>query len=286
VSGAAGPGSSLAPASSIRDQRTQALLSLTERLGQIDLSPLLLYTISNAPDAALPFLAWQFDILAPWWKLLSGPLSQRQLIQQAIALHRFRGTPYAIQSITENLGFGLVEIQEGQASWGGSAWPPSEAWAVFRVIVTKASIGLASPQPVSWDGITDMDLLLNVDSLEQASSVVGVPVPTNDQAQLLDAIDFFKPVRSWLDSLWFTELPLEEPAIGLSDRLTLTAGGNVIEPAIAVADRPTVVAWAVADTKETAPVYNAHFYHAGVTYGAAEPVVSDSGLVINGNSTE
>ena len=234
MSGTGGTGSSLAAASSISDLRTAALSQLLERLGELDLSPILLYTIANVPGTALPFLAWQFDILAPWWQLLSGPDSQQQLIQQAIALHRFKGTPYAIQSITSNLGFALIEIQEGQASWGGTSWPPSEGWAVFRVSVVKADIVAADPQPTSWDAVTDIDLLIDVDKLDQASSIVGVPVSAADQTQLVDAIDFFKPARSWLDSLWFDELPVEEPAIGASDAITLTAGMNVLEKPIRI----------------------------------------------------
>lgn len=286
MSGTGGTGSSLAAASSISDLRTEALSQLLERLGELDLSPILLYTIANVPGTALPFLAWQFDILAPWWQLLSGPDSQQQLIQQAVALHRFKGTPYAIQSITSNLGFSLIDIQEGQASWGGTSWPPSEGWAVFRVSVAKADIAAADPQPASWDAVTDVDLLINIDKLDQASSIVGVPVSAADQTQLVDAIDFFKPARSWLDSLWFAELPLEEPSIGTSDAITLTAGMNVLERPIKISDLPDVVAWVLADTKTTAPLYSAHFYHAGLTYGANEPAVVDSGLVVNGQPTE
>lgn len=279
-------GSSLTAASSINDVRTQAQLLLGQRLGQIDLTPLLIYTFLDTPPATLPFLAWQFDILAPWWQLLAGSDSQLQLIQQAIALHRFKGTPYAIQTIASNLGFALIEIEEGQASWGGSSWPPSEGWAVFRVIVVKADIQLADPQPTSWDAVTNVDLLIDVDELDQASSIVGVPVSAADETQLVDAIDFFAPARCWLDSLWFQEMPIAEPALTVFDFLTLTAGGNVVERPLTISDLVTAPAWSLADTKTTAPLYSAHFYHAGITYGAGEPAVVDSGIVIDGQPTE
>src|ERR1700730_643027 len=116
---------------SINDARSRALLLLIERLGALDLTPLLVYRIASVPDSALPFLAWQFDILAPFWQLLGPPASQfasiddltdidtltsidfltgpgatgpttpsdiqRALLENAIALHRIRGTPAAIK---------------------------------------------------------------------------------------------------------------------------------------------------------------------------------------------
>ena len=59
---------------SINDTRAQALLALIERLGEIDLSPLLVYRMASVSDSALPFLAWQFDVLSPLWQLL-GPIA-------------------------------------------------------------------------------------------------------------------------------------------------------------------------------------------------------------------
>src|SRR5579859_128393 len=54
---------------SINDARSNALLVLIERLGSLDLTPLLVYRLDSAPDDALMLLAWQFDILAPEWQL-------------------------------------------------------------------------------------------------------------------------------------------------------------------------------------------------------------------------
>ena len=56
---------------SINDTRSQALMDLVERLGEIDLTPLLVYRIDSVPAAALPFLAWQFDILSPLWQTVA-----------------------------------------------------------------------------------------------------------------------------------------------------------------------------------------------------------------------
>ena len=155
--------------------RAQGIYALTARLGALDLSPLLLYTLKYAPESAIKWLAWQFDILDPEWQLIAtsigesianltdipgltdiatldspnseaGPSdwdSWRALLPQAIPLHRTRGTVAAILSALEALGFPGAQLQEGQNSWGGSSWPASEGWAVFRVL-----INLTVGQPV------------------------------------------------------------------------------------------------------------------------------------------
>lgn len=274
-------GSSLAAPSSINGARTNAHLLLGQRLGKLDLSPLLLYTITSAPDTALPFLAWQFDMLAPWWQLLEGASSQRRVIQQAIALHRFMGTPFALQSIIANLGFALATIEEGETSWGGDAWPADEGWAVFRVLISKALVVLAPNAPASWDAVTDVDLLVDVATLQQAESIEGVAVSGALQSELVEAIAFFKPARCWLDSVWFQEIPQDEPPIAVRDSFTLSAGSNILEPALVVRDQVTAPSSPLLDEKQIVPSYNAHFYFAGITYGANEPAVADSGVVID-----
>ncbi|MGC1342666.1 MAG: phage tail protein, partial [Candidatus Binataceae bacterium] len=191
----------LSASPSINDTRTQALLVLIERLSALDLTPLLIYRIDSVIDGALVFLAWQFDILSPLWQLaapvalsidtltdidsltdidtLSGPESladetspgaatQRELLKLAIALHRERGTPAAIKRALSSLGWTNVTIQEGEASWGGTAYPSSEGWAVFRILINLADAA----------------------------------VPAGAAQTAVAAVRFFQPARAWLDSLW------------------------------------------------------------------------------------
>ena len=61
----------LSAAPSINDTRTQALLELISRLAALDLTTLLVYRIDSVVDGALPFLAWQFDVLSPLWQLIA-----------------------------------------------------------------------------------------------------------------------------------------------------------------------------------------------------------------------
>ena len=277
----------LSAAPSINDTRTQALLELIARLAALDLTTLLVYRIDSVVEAALPFLAWQFDILSPLWQLIapvtlgvdaltnidllidvdnlieSGGLvsaqtlteaAQRELLKSAIPLHRFRGTPWAIKQALASLGWTQVTLLEGQSSWGGDAYPSNQGWAVFRVMI---------------------DL------------VAGQGVPTGSASTATAAVQFFMPARSWLDSIWFVPPAISDTGPVPSDRLTL---GGIAEYQLDAAPAPNdnALAFAIATAASTdaygpiVPAYNAHYRHSGITYGANEPAVADSALIVNG----
>jgi P2-related tail formation protein len=275
----------LTPAPSINDPRTRALMVLIGRLAGLDLTPLLVYRIQSVPVGALPFLAWQFDVLSPLWQLVApsavsidalteidsltdidtlagadssdpGPdtAAQRALLELAIPLHRMRGTPAAIKRALGALGWASVTLAEGQDAWGGTAYPPSEGWAVFRVMVNLAA---------------------------------GDTVAAGAADTIVAAVNFFKPARAWLDSVWFVAPPIADGAPAPADRLTL---GGIAEYQIDSAPLPADAALTIAidpapladSYGPIAPLYNARFQHSGITYGANEPVVSDPALILNG----
>jgi P2-related tail formation protein len=277
----------LSAAPSINDARTQALLELIARLAALDLTPILVYRIDSVPASAIPFLAWQFDILSPLWQLIapvsigvdaltdidllididnlieSGGLlsaeslseaAQREMLKSAVPLHRFRGTPFAVKQALAALGWTQVNLLEGQASWGGTAYPASQGWAVFRVMI---------------------DL------------VDGQNVPSGAVATAAAAVKFFKPARAWLDSIWFVTPPVSDVAPTPSDIFTL---GGVVQYQIDAANVPTdagltiaIVSAAIVDGYgPAAPIYDGHYRHSGITYGVNEPEVADSALVVNG----
>ncbi len=274
-------------APSINDSRAQALLTLIARLGLIDLGPLLIYRIDSVPAGALPFLAWQFDILSPLWQLIA-PLSigidaltnidllldidnlieggaqvaqdsltvaaQRELLKSAIPLHRVRGTPWAVKQALKSLGWMEVSLLEGQDSWGGTVYAPSQGWAVFRAMV----------------------------NLEEGQEVDQGAVET-----AVAAIKFFKPARAWLDSVWFVTPPISDLAPSPRDLLTL--GGIVkyqLDAAIVPLDNALHIAITLTTPSDTygqiAPLHNRHYRYSGITYGANEPEVADSALILNG----
>lgn len=263
---------------SIDDLRSRSLLGLIERLGALDLTPLLVYRLDSVPDSALLLLAWQFDMLAPQWQLgvqstesvdaltnidsltdidtltsLADTAGQsdygswRILLKVAIPLHRTRGTPYAIKTALASLGWNNVRIEEGQATWGGTSYPPSQGWAVFRVLIPVAE---------------------------------GQRVATLDISRAVAAINFFKPVRSLLDSVWFVAPDQADKVPTPTDfvRTIFSQGDQAPIPT----DYLVAPAWPIADHKTVSPLYNGHYEHGGLTYGLNEPAVVDSGVIVNG----
>ena len=135
----------LRPASSINDLRTQAYMQLSARLESIDLTPLLIRTLgSNLPASILPYLIWELDMMIPSVPMQALGVTSQTIIQNALPLHKTMGTPGAISQALSLCGF-TATCYEGQASWGGSAYPANQGWAVFRVGVDgsgQAPIGV------------------------------------------------------------------------------------------------------------------------------------------------
>ncbi len=277
----------LSAAPSINDTRTQALLELIARLAALDLTTILVYRIDSVVDGALPFLAWQFDVLSPLWQLIapvalgvdaltnidllidvdnlieSGGLltelalseaAQRELLKSAIALHRFRGTPWAIKQALASLGWEQVILLEGQTSWGGVAYPSNQGWAVFRVLIELAA---------------------------------GQGVSTGAAATAVAAVNFFKPARSWLDSVWFAVPAISDVGPDPSDTLTLSGIAKYqLDAAPAPNDNALALVIAMAALTDPygpiVPAYDGHCRHSGITYGVNQPEVADSALILNG----
>ena len=198
---------------SINDLRAQAHLALSARLKNIDLTTILIYTPNVAPTA-LPFLAWQLDVLGPFWILLGATNNSLNLVQNSIALHKLAGTPAAIEEVVKNAGLTLIAIDEGESAWGGNTYPADQGWAVFRVTalladVANAQTGIAA----TFDSVPDVDYLVDWDSLEYLSGDFNsVTWNASQQQALVEAINFFKPQRCLLDQMNYQ-------AVGIVDQV-------------------------------------------------------------------
>lgn len=83
-------------------------------LGQNDIGAVLVQFPDYCPSAALPLLAQQYDVLGyKGYELATTDSQKRQLIKNAIALHKTKGTPFAIKNAIISLGFDKVVIREG-----------------------------------------------------------------------------------------------------------------------------------------------------------------------------
>jgi P2-related tail formation protein len=271
----------LSPSPAINDVRTKALMALVARVGHIDLTLLLVYRLDSLIDSAVIPMAWQFDMLAPQWQLLApaqtasswdaltdidtltnidtlavtstsvttGFGELRALLKQAIPLHRTLGTPYAIKTALAALGW-TATLQEGQTSWGGTQYPASQGWAVFRVLIALT-----------------------------ANQSVGV----SDVTRIIAAVNFFKPVRSWLDSVYFTLPPITDVLLPAPSDSVVSIFSQVDLLIPAPSDFIVAPAWPVTDSKTIIPLHNGRYYHGILlTYGTNEPEVADSGVAVNG----
>ncbi|EEJ8782831.1 phage tail protein I [Salmonella enterica subsp. enterica] len=158
-----------------KDTRFRILAGLAARLQDIDLTPLLVYLVDLTEVTALPWLADQLAITGDnGWNLAESEDARRALIKNAIELHRYKGTPWSVRQVIRNLGFGEVELREGNDRLDpaiAEKYPEGTRWALYQVILTVTI--------------------------------------TNDQAALLrKTLEVFAPARCELASLDFTAAPI------------------------------------------------------------------------------
>jgi phage tail P2-like protein len=87
----------------IKDLNTEVFNELIDRLGTLDLTPLLIYIIDDVDSSALPHLAHQFHIEG--WELAQTEQEKRNLIKKAIELHRYKGTKWAVINALSAAGY-------------------------------------------------------------------------------------------------------------------------------------------------------------------------------------
>ena len=275
------------------DLRSQAHLSLINRLQALDLSPILVYRIASLVDSAVLAMAWQWDVLNPlllpaasqivtaaypsWDQIQNidqlvnldlqqyqttagGPLplaaihaQYRALILLSTSLHSINGTPQALLNALAGLGYRSVTIQEGQNSWGGTEWPPNEGWAVFRVLIDLAQVP------------ADLDLSLLI-------------------PQTTAICNYWKPARCWLDGVQFT-LSLSDPLLPavMDSLLNIFLQQNLLFPL--PLDLINTPAWPVSDTKTIVPLFNQRYYFGSdLTFGSAQPALANGPVIVNGGA--
>ena len=72
---------------------------------------LLLSRIDELPENVIDLLAWQYHV--DMYEPLVLPISQKRAqVKNAVLLHRYKGTPWAIKQSLKNLGFETVKISE------------------------------------------------------------------------------------------------------------------------------------------------------------------------------
>ncbi|WP_435951671.1 phage tail protein I [Dryocola sp. BD626] len=87
------------------DERFSILANIAaERFAQIDLTTLLVYLVDLVDSSALPSLAEQFHVQGlEGWLFANNEQEKRELIKQAIELHKYKGTTWAVRRVLEIL---------------------------------------------------------------------------------------------------------------------------------------------------------------------------------------
>jgi len=112
----------------IKDESSLAFNELFDRLGTLDLTPLIIYIVDNVEASALPHLAEQFHVTGnEGWLLAGSKLEQRQLIKESIKIHKIKGTKAAVKNVLQALNLNGT-IQE----WFEYSGDPYH----FRILIT------------------------------------------------------------------------------------------------------------------------------------------------------
>lgn len=97
----------------IRDASTLALNELIDRMGTLDLTPLLVYLVDDVTASTLLHLIEQFHVAGiEGGTLAENDTNRRSLVKNAIAIHRLKGTPAGVKRSIRDAGFGEVTIIE------------------------------------------------------------------------------------------------------------------------------------------------------------------------------
>ena len=95
----------------INDTNSKAFNELFDRLGTLDLTVLLIYLIDNVEASALSHLGEQFHVMGyEGWIFGLSDTEKRDLIKNAVQIHKYKGTKFAIRKVFESLNI------EGQVS--------------------------------------------------------------------------------------------------------------------------------------------------------------------------
>ncbi|MDK9603502.1 phage tail protein I [Lelliottia wanjuensis] len=121
------------------DERFTRLANLAaERFAQLDLTVLLVDLVDLVHASALPSLAEQFHVQGlEGWLFAQDERQKRKLIKQAIELHRYRGTPWAVRQVLR-----ILELEGDISEWfeyGGKPY-------FFRMDVTIKARGLGEDE--------------------------------------------------------------------------------------------------------------------------------------------
>lgn len=283
----------------IRDTNTEALNELIERLGILDITPILVYLIDNVAVSALPHLAEQFHVAGgEGWLLTQTEAERRNLIKKSIELHRYKGTPWAVKEAIKALGYFDISIQErlpvvtynNLATYSGSEdFGAGSRWALFKVL-----IDIGETKSLTRDDITRLTDAINewknarskLKEITFSATITDTTTVSEVQETMVQAITtdvtpwgqrydgsarYNNAQRRLYDSLLKFD--------GLADWSGFIATGSRYDNQYE--DLAVALGVGLVDQAHITPFFNGKFYYSGFNYGAETPPVIDSGMSIS-----
>jgi len=96
----------------IDDERARRMVQLLKRWDELRLENLLVYRWDRAGEDVLRQLAWQFHVMGyEGWALATTESQRRELVRRAMALHRRKGTPWAVKHALGALGLDAETVE-------------------------------------------------------------------------------------------------------------------------------------------------------------------------------
>lgn len=128
---------------------------MDERFKAIDLSPLIINMIDTIAENALPALLSQFNVLGFKGSRFTTTADQkRALLNQAIELHKFKGTAWSIKQALKFVGVTdcdfitgtFVFAHDGQKLRNGTNGYTQSTWASFSLKILSSTFGVLTPE--------------------------------------------------------------------------------------------------------------------------------------------
>lgn len=168
---------------SLRDANGLAYNEMIDKMGSVNLTPLLVYIIDIVAESALLHLADQFHILGnEGWNAAQTTDQKRALIKGAIETHRFKGTLHAIKKVLEPFGFQVNVIEHFQ--YNGAPF-------TYKIVISNFNEAVDQAQKLKiHDLVTEFQNERSEFEIIWIDEGLGAPVPVIEST--LDTIETCK----------------------------------------------------------------------------------------------
>lgn len=151
----------------VQDRTYKALADLSLHFPRDRLNLLLTAAIDAMPKATLEFYAEKWSLLgADGWGFAQTERQQRNLLRQAVFLHRQKGTPASLKNLIRTLGYGEVDIIERlgeQENWNHYSVKFKQPLTIRESVFIRQALQYFAPARCILDALdfTETTLLHN-----------------------------------------------------------------------------------------------------------------------------